>query len=267
MPTTNVTAGAGTFGDWTYSGDSNLVNCLATAGDSKYLYMNNDAGVKSTGRIYNLGVGGIPTYCTISSVYVYAYTQRVGGIASACEIDTDLSGANEGGGVQWTLGSLQYFNRLVDRPGGGSWTRSDLGNIGFKIKSWGNGNGSEQFRFDHVYFAITWAYISPSQVTTSAATSVTSSGAILNCTINPNGDAGGTYRIVYGTSSGSYDSPSFAAVSGGGSQSPTRTLTGLNPNQTYYFRVEYKNSGGTQTNGSELTFTTSGGAAGLILFF
>lgn len=94
--------------------------------------------------------------------------------------------------------------------------------------------------------------------TSSAATAVTSTGATLNGSINPEG-AATTYQFDYGTSS-SYGSvvPAGGASGGSGttSENETADLTGLTPSTTYHYRVEATNSAGT-TDGTDQTFTTS----------
>jgi hypothetical protein len=154
--------------------------------------------------------------------------------------------------VSYTLVS----SSSLSRPGGGSWSRTDVGNLQARIVSTATGTNDRNEYVDKWYFTITWDYITPTKVQTDAADNIGVFTARIKGTVNPNGDAGGQYRLVYGSSSGSYDSPSWNTVTAGTEVQYTRNLSGLNPGQTYYFRVEYKNSGGTQTNGSELTFKT-----------
>ena len=94
--------------------------------------------------------------------------------------------------------------------------------------------------------------------TTSAATSITTTGATLNGTVNDNG-AATTVNFNYGTTV-SYGSSATATqspvASGTGSTSVSAPLTGLTCNTLYHFRVSATNSVNT-TNGSDATFTTS----------
>ena len=94
--------------------------------------------------------------------------------------------------------------------------------------------------------------------TTSAATSITTTGATLNGTVNDNG-AATTVNFNYGTTV-SYGSSATATqspvASGTGSTSVSAPLTGLTCNTLYHFRVSATNSVIT-TNGSDTTFTTS----------
>ena len=95
--------------------------------------------------------------------------------------------------------------------------------------------------------------------TTEAATSITTSGAKLNASVNPGGSAT-TYDFVYGTSSslssGTTTTASESAGSGTSAISESAALSGLNPATTYYFEVEATDSAGTN-DGSILSFTTS----------
>ena len=98
---------------------------------------------------------------------------------------------------------------------------------------------------------------SPPTATTDAATSVTSTAATLNGTINANSESttvtfeyGST--IIYGTSVTADQS----LVTGSSSTSVSKAITGLSPNTTYHYRVIGVSTGGT-TNGDDLTFATS----------
>lgn len=102
-------------------------------------------------------------------------------------------------------------------------------------------------------------------VTTDSATSVNSSSAILNGSVNPNGVAT-TYWFEYGTST-SYGS-STAHVSVGSvttTVSVSATVGNLSPGTAYDFRLVAQNSKHKTTDGANATFTTSlssGGGSG-----
>ena len=94
-------------------------------------------------------------------------------------------------------------------------------------------------------------------VSTLGATSVTSTSATLNGTVNPNGSST-TAFFEWGTSStlSGFSTTSPQSIgSGTSSVSVTTNLTGLAANTTYYFRVVGQNSAGTQ-RGSAAGFTT-----------
>lgn len=96
-------------------------------------------------------------------------------------------------------------------------------------------------------------------VTTTAATSVSSSSATLNGTINPNGDSTSSW-FEWGTSStlSTYSSTIPQNLGAGTSAiAVSGSLTGLAAGTTYYFRAAAQNVSGTQ-RGSVLSFTTGG---------
>src|SRR5688500_2493423 len=83
------------------------------------------------------------------------------------------------------------------------------------------------------------------EVAATAASQITSSGALLSATVDPNGRST-TYKFQYGPMP-AYGSLTPQASAGSSSQ-PTpvsATLTGLEPSKTYHFRVIATNSKGT----------------------
>ena len=95
---------------------------------------------------------------------------------------------------------------------------------------------------------------SPS-ATTEAATSLTDTGAVLNGTINPNG-AETFYDFEYGTSKSYGNTTEIGGVgSGGSNKKVNKSITGLEPETTYHFRVVAENING-PTAGGDKTFTT-----------
>jgi phosphodiesterase/alkaline phosphatase D-like protein len=101
---------------------------------------------------------------------------------------------------------------------------------------------------------------SPPSANTDAATSLTSTSAVLNAHLNAHSSPT-TFWFEYGVTN------SFGNVSGfqqGGSSNTSiavsAAISGLNPLTTYYFRVNEQNQYGT-VNGGTQTFTTTGPAA------
>jgi hypothetical protein len=97
---------------------------------------------------------------------------------------------------------------------------------------------------------------------TGVASSVGSSYATLNATVNPNGGELGVCRFEYGTSS-SYGSVTPCSASGQTGENPigvSGALVGLNTSTTYHFRIVASNAGGT-SYGEDETFTTAANAA------
>jgi uncharacterized delta-60 repeat protein len=95
----------------------------------------------------------------------------------------------------------------------------------------------------------------PPVVTTNTATAIDKTIATLNGLVSPNSLATTAY-FEYGTTT-SYGTQTSTQSLGSGSTSVnmTQSLTGLQANTTYHFRIVATNSGGTAV-GSDLTFTT-----------
>jgi hypothetical protein len=96
--------------------------------------------------------------------------------------------------------------------------------------------------------------------TTGAADSVTTGSAVVNGTVNPGGDAT-TYQFEYGTSVG-YGSttPAVDAGSGTADVAVKATLSGLNSNTTYHYRLVATNSSGPPSRGEDKSFKTAAAA-------
>ena len=96
-------------------------------------------------------------------------------------------------------------------------------------------------RVDIGAFEFTPTPTPPPSVTTVAATSISSGGATLNASVNPEGNAT-TYSFVYGTdptlTSGTTSTTAQSAGSGSSDQPESAAVTGLTPNTTYYFEVQ-----------------------------
>ena len=103
--------------------------------------------------------------------------------------------------------------------------------------------------------------IQPSS-STSDATSITTSSAVLNGTANP-GYIATTTTFTYGTSSdlsGGATSVAGTSLSGSTSQATSASLSGLSPATKYFFRVSSTNAEGSAL-GEIRSFTTLGGKA------
>jgi len=96
------------------------------------------------------------------------------------------------------------------------------------------------------------------EVTTEAATGITSTGATLNASVNPKG-ASTEYKFEYGTKEKELNKSTgtIADLTGSTSQK-VKAEVGLEPGTKYYFRISATNSAGTST-GAEMNFTTSAG--------
>jgi hypothetical protein len=96
----------------------------------------------------------------------------------------------------------------------------------------------------------------PPAVTSAAATNVTSGGATLNGSVNPNGQAA-SYAFDWGTTTAyGHETPFTSAGSGTSATPVSAAIAHLTPGTTYHFRAIAKSSAGT-TTGSDESFTTS----------
>lgn len=99
-----------------------------------------------------------------------------------------------------------------------------------------------------------------SSAVTAAATNTTATSATLNGAVDPGG-VSSTYSFQYGTTT-SYGqvTPTVTAGAGSTAVDVTAAITALNPGTTYHYRVVLT-SGTATTDGSDETFTTTGGVA------
>ena len=91
-------------------------------------------------------------------------------------------------------------------------------------------------------------------VSTSSPSNVTTTGARLNGSVNPNG-ASTTYHFDYGTTT-NYGQSTTATSAGSGTSSTSVnvTISGLTTGTLYHYRISATNSAGT-ANGNDVTFT------------
>jgi hypothetical protein len=103
--------------------------------------------------------------------------------------------------------------------------------------------------------SFTTGIIAPTAVT-NAATMITGTGAQLNGTVNAN-NAGTTVTFEYGLTNtyGNIVTADQSPLNGYNNNPVSFTISGLDPNTLYHFRVDAANSAGT-VNGADLTFTT-----------
>jgi hypothetical protein len=100
------------------------------------------------------------------------------------------------------------------------------------------------------------ALAKPPSVTTLPASSVGPHSAVVRGNLNPN-DKPATYSFEYGTTTAYGASTAVASLAKGKVVVPVAaTLTDLEPNTTYHFRLVASNSDGT-VRGADVTFTTS----------
>ncbi len=105
--------------------------------------------------------------------------------------------------------------------------------------------------------------VSAPTVVTSAASSISTTGATLNASVTANG-ASTAVTFDYGTSSASYTSTGLVGTGSpvNTTGTPSYNLSGLTCGTSYFFRAKGSNSSGT-SYGGELSFATLGCAAGV----
>jgi sugar lactone lactonase YvrE len=100
----------------------------------------------------------------------------------------------------------------------------------------------------------------PPTVVTGTASSITSSSATLNATVNPNGGEVSGCKFEYGATT-AYGSSAACVPSPGSVESPvavSASVSGLSPNTTYHFRIAATNRGGTSSGSDQTTLLLSG---------
>lgn len=99
------------------------------------------------------------------------------------------------------------------------------------------------------------------QVVTGAASGITSTGATLNGTVDPNGSATNFVFDLGTTTAYGVSTPAASAGSGGSPVPVSATIAGLSPGTTYHYRVRATNGFGS-ANGGDRTFTTAAAGGG-----
>jgi CSLREA domain-containing protein len=96
--------------------------------------------------------------------------------------------------------------------------------------------------------------LAPPGVVTEAATAITTSGAQLNGTVNPNQVAAGTH-FEYGTTTAYGETTAAQDVAGVALSPAAETITGLVPNTTYHYRLVASSADGA-ADGADRSFLT-----------
>ncbi len=107
-----------------------------------------------------------------------------------------------------------------------------------------------------------YSYLTPPTVSTLGATEITSAGATLNGSVNPNGAQATECQFEYGTTMLLGASVSCTELPGSGTTpvAVSAQAAGLEPNTHYYFRLVARSGGGV-SSGLEELFTTPGTAS------
>jgi hypothetical protein len=160
-----------------------------------------------------------------------------------------------------SLGTAEPAPTVAEKAGDITAAGSDVDTIyGVAIRQGGGASIEVGGKVDGIRVGTTWEDVtaSPAAPTcvTGAATSITTTSATLNGTVNANWESTvvtfdyGT-SLSYGTTVTADQSP----VIWGANTATSKAITGLTPNQLYHFRDPGTNSIGT-TNGADATFTT-----------
>lgn len=175
-----------------------------------------------------------------------ALVGRTGGSDTAGTTSTQILDLPSGGTGTVTLGAANTFGRIT-----AVLVNSDVAQTGYDFNKfvW-------NFSEDHKQFSGVRAYVGPT-VTTGAATSISTTGATLNGTVNPQNKST-AWHFEYGTDL-TYGSstPGASGLTGATDQAVSDAITGLQPGTTYHYRLVGTNSSGTAT-GADQTFTTLG---------
>lgn len=191
--------------------------------------------ISATGATLNASVNPEGTAITYDFVYGTSASLSSGTTTtSSASAGSGTSAVSETAALTGLTPSTKYYFKVVATNSGGSTPGTILN------------------------FTTSAAVGTPPGATTKAATSITSTGAAVNTSVNPEG-AATTYSFVYGTSptlsSGPTSTPAQSAGSGTSSVAETLTLSGLASGTTYSFEVKATNSGGTGA-GAILSFAT-----------
>jgi hypothetical protein len=166
---------------------------------------------------------------------------------------------NTGQGATWAFtrvnGSwVQRGNKLI---GTGNTSNAGQG-VSVSISADGN-TAIEGGNFDSPYGAA-WVFSAYPLPVTRPATAITTTGATLNGTVDPNGSSTAV-SLEYGTNAGltgsinaALSTGSSPISAGAGVKTFTSVLTGLKPDTTYYYRINGTNSNGV-SHGAILSFT------------
>lgn len=204
------------------------------------------------------GGGGCvaPTVSTGSATSITSNSATLNGSVNAQGCETTYT-------FEWgTSASGSYPDSVTSSAGNGTSPKSVSSNLpagilqpstkyNFRLKASNSGGtttgGTNSFT--------TTAACSKPTVTTNAAGSVTDTSALLSGSVNANG-CQATSKIEWGPSSSPETYPnSIPGPSGTGSFSVSQTLSGLQPNTGYHYRISATNQTGT-TPGPDKVFAT-----------
>jgi len=227
--TTTVTT-TGTTGTNGTDNSGTPASAPGVATDAKVSPSNSTAVV--TGKV-------TPNGAQTSYWYEYGTTEALGQKTAAQAIGSGFTPIASPGYITGLQANTSYFFRLSARNSFGTVNGPTFS---FKTNNNPPGQGT------------------PPSATTNGASAITRSSATVSAEINPHSSAT-TYWFEYGQTSDFGQISSFqSAGSGSASTGVSASLSGLNPQTKYFFRVDAQNQYGT-VNGATQSFTTSGPAA------
>ena len=257
--------GAYAGSSWGMSGDGNTRNCWATYDSVKYTFHDSPVG-GGYGTEVAIDDFTAAVYPEISAVDIYTREGRTGS-------DTGSSYRRiyvQRDGVFYSIAgnafpTWNYYTYGCGTPAGG-WTKALVDAIRLKFW-WFNNGGTDEFRTDTLRVRVTWDYYDMITLT-KGHTAVGQNVAQLTGSYDAQEDGDNEYRFVYKEDGGSYDSPSWNAGSGSGSQSSlTRDLTGLAAGTLHYYKLQARNENDAVFESAEGSFTTNAAVGGMIVFY
>jgi len=240
---------------WQLSGQSLPLNqnvVIRARGYYATGYLNGSGSIDES--IATLSVAAVPTVTTGAATAVGLTTATLNGVANPNGLSATGSfeyGTTTSYGSTTVGQSLGSGNAAVAIGGGGLTSLACGTQYHYRAKATnasGTGTGADA--------TFTTAACPAPTVVTSAASSITTTGATLNGTVNPSGFPT-TAQFDYGltTSYGSHAAASPAPGSGSAPVAVSAVISGLSCNTSYHFRLTATN--GTASNGSDLTFATA----------
>jgi gliding motility-associated-like protein len=255
----NITGGLFVENTLRFGVDNHNPPTSTTAGSDFYL---DNFGATATGQTEVIKSAN-GTLFTAKSLYAYPSSIAAGDHPTN---DGSLTFIGKKGGVQQFSVNNSGFKTAVSLG-------TDLN--GFSLVNFSEGTDVSNTLIDELdvvlnapyrYVAIdNFAFTATPNIVNNTATSITTSGAVLNASVNPSGSAASAISFDYGTSPTLATSTNIAATpstlgSATTGSAVSATISGLAAGTTYYYRAKATNSNGTNINSTINSFTTTAAA-------
>lgn len=239
-PGTNATSTTTTSIDNTNTGGTNTGSTGGTSGTTASVpNVTTDAVVSPTNSTAVVTGKVTPNGAQTTYWYEYGETSSLGQTTRAQSIGSGFNPIASPGYITGLRTNTSYFFRLS--------AQNAYGTINGQTYSFATNNNPP-------------GQGSAPAATTNSATNITRTSATVNAQVNPHSSPT-TYWFEYGTGTNFGQTSSFqSAGDNAGSNALSASLSGLNPQTKYYFRVNAQNQYGT-VNGATQSFTTTGPAA------